>query len=94
MLSDKLAQVEKIGTMNFLSQRKSSMTQISTGVYFYWHTQQINPSEEEQITMPAVTNESFEKVENWTVVRQDDIQSLVATPSNSDLEREEILLRT
>ena len=44
--------------------------------------------------MSAVTNEAFEKVENWTVVRQDDIQSLVATPSHSVLECEEILWRT
>ena len=40
----------------------------------------LNPSEDEQITMSAVTNEAFEKVENCTVLRQDDIQSLVATP--------------
>ena len=30
--------------------------------------------------MSAVTDESFEKVKNRTVLRQDDIQSLVATP--------------
>ncbi len=67
MLSDQLAKVENVDTMeflkpmSFLSQKRSNMTNISTGVYSIGPLSKVSLSEDEQSAIATVAHISLVK---------------------------------
>ncbi len=67
MLSDQLAKVENVDTMEFLkpmsslSQKRSNMANISTGVYSIGPLSKVSLSEDEQSAIATVTRISLAK---------------------------------